>query len=191
MTSGYVWPVGHTIPSASDWHNEALNLLKHKKCTWTEFLVFVPDIFESKEKVVIARTLTYKSMTKSTKALREKGQDKIRSATLQIESRLKNRRFGLIYMLALSAKDNKKINFKDIVNSLLEFPNLFVINKKDFSKVIQMELEQMSVTSGIVFNEDRGVLTPLVSCDMNYLKSDAPIELVDTLNGIYEKIKYE
>lgn len=191
MTAGYVWPVGHAIPSPLDWHNEALNLLKHKKWTWTEFFVFVSDVFESEKNIVIDRTLTYKSMTKSTKALREKGQDKIRSATLQIESKLKNRRFGLIYILALCAKNNKKINFKDLVNSLLEFPDFFVINKKNFSKVILMELEQMSVTSGIVFLEDQNILTPLVSCDIDYLKSDAPTELVDTLNNIYEKIKYE
>lgn len=191
MTAGYVWPVGHTMPSRSGWHNEALILLKHKKWTWTEFIVFVSDVFESENKIVIGRTLTYNSMTKSTKALREKGQDKIRSATLQIESKLKNRRFALIYILALCAKNTKRFKVKDLITSLLEFPDYFVINKKEFSKVILMELDQMSVTSGIVFVEDHGTIKPLVSCDIDYLKSDAATELVDTLNNIYQRIIYE
>jgi hypothetical protein len=150
----------------------------------------LPNIFEEDNRFSIDRTLTYKSMTKSTKALREKGQDKIRNATLQIESKLKNRRFGLIYILALCARDNQKVSFQDIVSSFLDFPELFVINKNNFSNVVRMELEQMSITSGVVFTEKHGILSPMTSCDIDYLKSDAPQELINILDKIYKKIKH-
>lgn len=188
ITAGYLWPSNEKVPSTSEWHIKSLELLKNKSWTWTEFLTFVPYIFNSNKKLKIERPLSYKWMTKSTKALREKGQDKIRGATLQIESKLKNRRFALVYMLALCAENNKELNFKVLIKELLKYPDFFVIDKDDFSRVMRAEIEQMSITSGMVFSEKSGLLTPLVLCDIEYLKKDTPKELLDILNLISQKI---
>ena len=189
ITAGYLWPSNEKIPSDdSNWQNEALVLLKNKKWTWNKFIINKPDLFKSSEKIKIQRTLTYKSMTKNTKALREKGQDRIRNATLHIESKLKNRRFALLYILALCANDNKKLNLKNLLKELLKYPDMFVINRHDFVRVMISELEQMSITSGIVFSKIEDNLIPMVSCNLNYLKCDAPEDLVDLLNKIYKNI---
>src|SRR5690606_15475953 len=110
-------------------------------------------------------------MTKSTKALREKGQDKIRNATLQIESKLKNRRFALVYLLALLGKDNKIGSFDKLITELSEHPDLFVVNQSDFREIMELELKQISITSGLVFVQNKSdELIPLVSCDFSNLE---------------------
>jgi hypothetical protein len=187
MTAGYLWPVNEPVPS-ENWHNEALKLLKNKKWTWSEFYTFLPDIFDVTKKVNISRPLSYKWMTKSTKALREKGQGSIRGATLQIESKLKNRRLAVVYLLALASKDNRTIVFKKLIDQLGLYPDLFIINKSDFSRVMREELNQMSVTSGVVFNEDSQGITPLVTCSIQNLIYSAPEELINTLNHVYENL---
>jgi hypothetical protein len=187
MTAGYLWPVNETIPT-DNWHNEALKLLKNKKWTWSEFYTFLPNIFDVTKKVNISRPLSYKWMTKSTKALREKGQGSIRGATLQIESKLRNRRLAVVYLLALASKDDRKINFKDLIDQLVLYPDLFVINKSDFPRVMREELDQMSVTSGVVFKEDQQGIMPLVTCSIQNLIYSAPEELINTLNHVYENL---
>ena len=190
ITAGYLWPVGIEIPKNNDWQNQALNLIKNKTWPWTKFNLFIPqNIFSPENKLHISRPLSYKWMTKSTKALREKGQDKIRNATLQIESKVKNRRFALLYILALLAKDGKVGSYKKLISELLKYPDLFVINNSGFSKIMELELKQMSITSGLVFLQNKlDELTPLVSCDISILEYGAPQELLSVLRSIYKKI---
>jgi hypothetical protein len=112
----------------------------------------------------------------------------IRGATLQIESKLRNRRLAVVYLLALASKDDRKINFKDLIDQLVLYPDLFVINKSDFPRVMREELDQMSVTSGVVFKEDQQGIMPLVTCSIQNLIYSAPEELINTLNHVYENL---
>jgi hypothetical protein len=191
MTAGYLWPVDIDVPKKEDWHNEALSLLKNKTWTWTKFHNFIPnDLFSIGNVLHISRPLGYKWMTKSTKALREKGQDKIRNATMQIESKLKNRRFALVYFLALLGKNNKIGSFNKLITELLEYPDIFVVNQKDFREVMELELKQISITSGLVFVQNKSdELVPLVSCNFSNLEYGAPKELILLLESIYKKIQ--
>lgn len=189
ITAGYLWPVGINLPK-DDWHKEALSLLKSKKWTWTKFRILIPkNLFSINREIIVSHPLSYKWMTKSTKALRERGQGVIRNTTLQIESKVKNRRFAIIYSLSISSSKNKNIIFSKLIAELKKFPDEFVIDTDDFERVMRLELGQMSLTSGMIFAENRpDELVPLVKLNMVNLEFGAPEDLIYLLQSINKNI---
>lgn len=190
ITVGYLWPVGIDIPK-DDWHKEALVLLKSKKWTWTKFHVLIPkNLFSIDQKILISHPLSYKWMTKSTKALRERGQGVIRNTTLQIESKVKNRRFAIIYTLAVTSDNHKNVVFSRLISELKKYPDKFVIDANDFERVMRLELAQMSLTSGMIFAENQpDELVPLVKLNRINLEYGASEELIQLLHSINKNIQ--
>lgn len=137
-------------------------------------------IFHNEFKV--KKPLEYKNFTKNTGALRENGQKASREATLKFENVIRNRRLALVYLLNIAYMKKKSINITKLINFLKVKPELFVINKEDFFKVMEIETS-FAYVCGIPFNIKKGnSLRPLVSVNNKILCKDAPVEVIDYLN---------
>ena len=123
-------------------------------------------------------------MTKSTKALRERGQKTIRESSLDLEEKIKNRRFAIVFSLALAADEKKRINYPSLLNKLLEHTDLFVISEEDFSRVMDIESD-IAVLAGIPFSRKYDVLTPLTRLDYQALMEGAPEKVISTTKEAY------
>lgn len=186
ITAGYCLPEGYSIPKVDEWHVKTLGLITEKKWLWRKFQFFIDDdLFNGN--LIVKNPLNYNSMTKSTKALRERGQAEVRSVSLEMEKIVKNRRFAIVYALAYCAENNKKLNFNKLLEYLSDYPDIFVVNKLDFIKTMQIE-KDITIIAGIPFNATNdNILEPLTKINMNNLKQNADPDLLEILNKVIPK----
>jgi len=186
-TSGFLLPESIKEPSNTNvWHAEMLPYTESKKWTINKFNIRVPKMLFSK-KLFVKNPLSYNAMTKSTKALRERNQEEERIITLKYEPIITNRRFALVYGLAKKSEKNQTLNFSGYLKELSKYPELFVVNQKDFERAMEIELSICSVC-GIPFTRDKFDLTPLTLLDIKELSSGAPLSLIKILDQIIMKI---
>lgn len=186
ITGGFLLPEGTTkLKDKKKCHVEMLPYIKKKKWTINNFKVIQNDIF--KNKILVERPLSYNAMTKSTKALRERNQEDVRSLTLKFEPIIKNRRFAIIYSLAKKSEKNGNLNYRKLIQELIKYPELFVVDKKAFDKVMDRELKIANV-AGIPFERKGDLLIPMTNLNIIHLKLGAPNPLIKTLDQILEKI---
>lgn len=187
VTGGFSIPVGMPVPAdRKKWHVEMLPYIKSKKWTKNKFNILIGKNF-FKNKIVVSNPLSYLTMTKSTKALRERHQDDVRNLSLKYENIIKNRRFAIVYLLAKCSEKNKKLNFLETINQLRKFPKLFVINTTEFDKIMYVELD-IAPVSGVPYDSDGEVLYPLTYVDMDTLCNGAPTPLIQILDDIYPQV---
>lgn len=187
ITGGFIFPEGFpAIKNKEKCHVELLPYIKSTKWNVNKFKVLVKQDFFAK-KLYINNPLTYNSMTKSTKALRERHQDDVRNLTLKFEGIVKNRRFAIVYLLAKSAQENKKLNINKIATALKKYPDLFIVNPKNWENVLSTEFA-IAPLSGIPFNFKNDYAEPLTLLNMDELTKDAPTTLTNILNQIYGEI---
>ncbi len=187
ITTGFSLPFGFPIPKNQElWHVETLSEIAKKLWTWSKFKMFIPgDLFDGSFEV--SRPLSYKQMTKSTRALRERGQSLVRLASMKAEEKVKNRRFAIVYALADASSKGKIINFDNFLDKLLQYPNLFIVDAKEFKTVMNKE-KDIAIISGIPFSENNGVIKPLTKIKTSILAEDAPDNLLTTLNKILSEL---
>lgn len=182
VTTGFLLPLDHKTPSNKDlWHVDTLDIIKQKHWAWNKLRVFISDDFFN-TKHYVTHPLSYTYMTKSTKALRERGQEEIRGLSLSVEKKVKNRRFAIVFALGEASERDKRLDFNILVNRLSK-ENLFVIDKSDFIDVMQID-KDIAITSGIPFIEEKGALKPLTKINMDELKIGAPDEVITSLTKI-------
>ena len=183
ITTGFALPLGHKIPkNKALWHVETLDVIKEKRWSWDKIKVYVNnDLFNGKH--YVEKPLSYTYMTKSTKALRERGQELIRSSSLSVETKVKNRRFAIVYALGTAAENGKRLNFRTFITDLGKFPDLFVIDRSNFDNVMETE-KDIAITSGIPFIEENDVLKPLTKINLSELKTGAPDNVVSAVTNI-------
>lgn len=188
VTTGFAFPTELSVPDKlSGWHVEALEEIKKKHWGWNKMRVFIPeDLFKSKH--LVDRPLSYRWMTKSTKALRERGQESIRNSSLNEESKVKNRRFALVLALAIAADDNRKIDFSKLIHGLSKRPELFVVQNNDFERVMHIETD-IAIVAGIPFSKEGEIFTPLTRLNKQSLTDGAPEEVIEAVRNIYEESK--
>ena len=138
-------------------------------------------------KPYVDRPLGYNAMTKSTKALRERNQEEQRGVTLELEGIIKNRRFAISYLLALASEQDSGLHFDKLVTELASHEPFFVIDKQNFAKVMQSELE-IAFATGIPFHEENRVLFPLTRLNLGELTSGAPGEIIKILQNVSTNI---
>ena len=186
-TAGFVIPEGIDEPKNSDkWHVEVLDYIRLKKWNENTFRILLPrDFF--KEKITIKQPLYYNAMTKSTKALRERNQEAERLMTLKLEPIINNRRFAIVYCLAVKSNSNQNLDIKKLVKALQKYPEIFVINKSEFDEVLEKELDIAKI-SGMPFERDGNILVPLTKVDLNTLTRGVPEPLIKTLSSITKEI---
>jgi len=188
MTVGYIWPVDEKLPTDLNfWHVEALRLIKEKAWPWNKFQLLISPDFFINEIINVNHPLSYKWMTKSTKALRERGQATIRTATLKMEERVKNRRFAIVYSIALAASYGYKLNFDLLIKEMRKYPDIFIINDNSFDRVIVSEL-RTAVISGAIFSNDKKYITPLTKCDLEHISIGAPEKVLTIMKNITPKV---
>jgi hypothetical protein len=188
MTAGFIWPASEPLPK-DKWHTAALELLKAKHWPWSKFRVMAPDdLFTREKKLRVTHPLSYRWMTKNTRALRERGQAAIRSATMSIETKIKNRRFAIVYALAVASDSQKALDLSLLIEHLKRYPELFVIDDADFARVMNSEIG-IATSAGMVFSVS-GInrLHPLVLCDVENLSGGAPDQLLSFLSKIVPDI---
>jgi hypothetical protein len=131
---------------------------------------------------ITRRPLDYKNLTKNIGALRENNQKQIRELTMLLEPKIQNRRFAVLYLLAKAFVSKKNISLKSIVDFMLQFEELFVIEKQSFFDVMCEEIK-IAFISGIPFKLlSNDSLKPLTGLNLLELKSNAPQELINTLD---------
>lgn len=187
VTAGFLMPLEMQSPKdASAWHVNMLPFIKNKKWMAHSYKVFIDDnVLDNKP--YVERPLSYNAMTKSTKALRERNQEEQRSATLELEKTIKNRRFAICYLLALAAEEDCGIDFDSMVNELALNDSSFVIDKHNFVGVMRSELD-IAFTTGIPFNEQNRILFPLTRLNMDELSLGAPKGIIESLQSISKKV---
>ncbi len=188
ISTGFALPINHGVPKDRlNWHVDTLDEITNKHWGWSKMKMFIDsDLFDGSR--FIERPLSYRWMTKSTKALRERGQQNIRNVSLQEENKVKNRRYAIVYCLALSAINSTVVNYTEFIDQLLKYPDLFVVNKEDFQRVMQIE-KDIAIVSGIPFVDKDNILKPLTKINVEYLTKDAPHEVTKTVETIYSKIR--
>lgn len=126
--------------------------------------------------------LDYNNLTKNIGALRENGISLSRKVSMRFDNIIKNRRFAIIYLLNKTYEKNKKISLNQLINFLLDKEDLFVIQRNSFVNVIESELE-IAFLSGIPYVIETGVIIkPLIGINVNILKENAPVELIEYLD---------
>ena len=93
----------------------------------------------------------------------------------------------MVYGLAKKSEKNQTLNFSGYLKELSKYPELFVVNQKDFERAMEIELGICSVC-GIPFTRDKFDLTPLTLLDIKELSSGAPLYLIKILDQIIMKI---
>ena len=183
VSTGFAIPDGHKVPTTSKlWHVSTKDFVEEPKWLGDMYTFFIPaDLFNGKYRV--ERPLNFNWMTKSTRSLREKGQDEIRQNSLKFERIIKNRRFAITYVLANKAETNKTLNLRSFIKSLERYPRLFVINNNHFQKVIETELK-IAVVCGIPYEYKNGNLKPLTKLNLEVLCKGADPELLEVLDKI-------
>ena len=187
MTAGFLWPKGVPYPKNKKlWHSGVLPVLQGK-WSWTSFDLLVPLTFLKDTTITVTRPLDYGAMTKSTKALRERGQAGIRSATIGVESLVKNRRFAIVYVLASASVLGQSVSIAALIAQLGKYPKLFVVEKKDFRHVLLQELP-IAHTAGVPYFQQGDCLTPLVVCSPDAVSKGAPTEVVTAIKGMLSSV---
>lgn len=187
ISTGFALPANYDIPAnISKWHVDTLKEISSKHWGWNKMKMFIDGgLFNGSH--FVERPLSYRWMTKSTKALRERGQQNIRNISLQEENKVKNRRYAIVYCLALCSRDNLRLNYDKFLDQLLKYPNLFVVSNDEFKSVMQIE-KDIAVVSGIPFIEKGNILKPLTKISIENLTKDAPPEVTEVIDIIYSKI---
>lgn len=186
VSTGFAIPKNMQKPSDENvWHIHTRDYVEQEKWHSSAYTFFIPNnLFNGKH--FVNRPLNYTWMTKSTKALRERGQDLIRKASLEYESTIKNRRFAIVYSLAYAAHMDKRISFIKLLSFLKNEKTLFVINPSDFENVMINE-SKIAAVCGIPFFAETNILKPLTKINMDILKEGAPVELIQKLEYISPK----
>lgn len=187
ITGGFAIPEDFEPPEKNNqWHVEMLPYIKGKKWLKKSKVQIDKNFFDTKK--FVDNPLNYLSMTKSTKALRERNQDTIRTQSLKFEEIIKNRRFAIVYLLALASDNNKNINFSKSINEMMKYPDLFIIDEKVFDKIMYIEAD-IAPVSGIPFTDKNGIYSPLTKININELKKGAPDSLIKTIDEIYKRVE--
>jgi hypothetical protein len=188
ISTGFATPSNYDVPNdASMWHVYTRDFVEKEKWLASKYKFFIPkNLFDGDH--YVERPLNYSWLTKSIRALRERGQESIRKFSLIYESRVKNRRFAIAYVLAKCAEEKIPLDFKQFTAFLKEDPEYFVIGETKFEQIMAME-SKIAILCGIPFDYNRGIMTPLTRINVKELSQGAPSEVVKKLNDIYNQLK--
>lgn len=188
ISTGFSIPVSLPVPNKlSTWHVDTLDEISKKHWGWNKLKMFVPDdLFKTSH--LVEQPLSYRWMTKSTKALRERGQESIRNISLKEETKVKNRRFAIVLSLALAADNQNKMSYPKFISELKKYPELFVVEHNDFERVMQIEMD-IAIVAGIPFVRDGEFLMPLTRLKKEILIEDAPKDVIEKVIQIFDKCR--
>lgn len=185
VTTGYLIPkILSPIADLSKTHTETLSYIKQKTLGSQDYELRLPNgLFNGT--LFVDRPLSYHTMTKSTKALRERGQKVSRTVTMQLEGKIKNRRFAVVHALGVASQTRKKLDFQELVKKLQSYPTLFVLDKAQFTRTMIIETRIASI-AGIPFKRQKRALLPLTRINLDVAKIGAPENVLSCLEKIIQ-----
>lgn len=168
-------------------HLKTLPLIEQKKWLWREFdLLYNFDLFKDLE---VLNPLGFDSMTKSTKALRERGQSLIREGSLKYEKIVKQRRFAIVYVLSKLSMVGRGLDFEKLVDRMIDFKELFIIenNISEFRKIMEEEIN-IALVAGIPVEKIGNLYFPKTKINPKTLIININTEFVSALEDIFAKL---
>lgn len=177
---GYIKPI-HFTPSDSPYPHIAYRDYINSEHRMGQ----VYEIVEFPNTDMTDRPLNYNNLTKMNFCLRENGQSDVREATMYYETKIKNRRFAILFLLNLAFQNNTSVAFNDIIDVLKGDKSLFVISEENMEETISTEIE-IAFMAGIPFirrfMNGKLYLQPTKGLNLKELESGAPQEVINFLN---------
>ena len=131
------------------------------------------------------RPLNYDNLTKMNFCLRENGQSVVREATMFFETKIKNRRFAILFLLNLAFQNKTAVALSDIIDVLKEDKGKFVVSEEDLEETISSELE-IAFMAGIPYirryMNGKLYLQPTKGLNLDELEVGAPQDVINFLN---------
>ena len=142
------------------------------------------EILEHPTMEITNRPLSYDNLTKKNFCLRENGQAIVRDATRFYETKIKNRRFAILYLLNLAYENQTAIALDDIIKVLLSDKSKFIVSEDNLKDTISLEIE-IAFMAGIPYvvknMKEKIYLQPMKGLNISELKVGAPEDVVKVL----------
>ena len=182
-TAGFIYPIpllgdlntNNPHISSSDYIlQSSRNLRKYK-------VLEIPNKLFSGE-FITEKPFDYKNLTKNVGALRENNQQSIRELTMQVEPKIQNRRFAVLYILNKAFNQKASVSLNTLVSFMLDYEAYFVIEKERMYHTMCEEIN-IAIISGLLFEiKGSDIIHPLTGVNINELSLNAPNELVNILD---------
>ena len=185
-TAGFVCPSQILIninPKQSHIDSLSYILQKNRNLSVYSVLELPAELFSGK--FITSKPLDYKNLTKNTGALRENNQQIIREMTLNVEHKIRNRRFSILYALNNAFANSTCLKINRLIAFLKKFPDEFIVDKSTFDDIIYSEIK-IGFMSGIPFsiiNDD--CLKPLTGLNLTELSIGAPEKILNIMKTYY------
>ena len=178
---GYIKPV-HFKPTGSPYPHIAYRDYINSEHRMGQ----VYEIVEFPNTEITDRPLNYDNLTKMNFCLRENGQSVVREATMYYETKIKNRRFAILFFLNLAFQNETAVALCDIINVLKEDKDKFVVSEDDLEETISTEIE-IAFMAGIPYVErymnGKLYLQPTKGLNLKELEVGAPQDVINFLNN--------
>lgn len=176
-TAGFFRPIEIPEYSSSNSHlgsqeyilSDSRNLRKYQ-------VIELPEVNDSS--FLVNRTLDYSQLAKNSKALRENNQSNIREATMLFDSKIKNRRFAILYLIST----NDSISFKRIIDFMLKRTDLYVVDPTDLERVIAIEFD-ITNSAGLLCSVARDTIKKSNAINLAELECNAPSNVLHDLKS--------
>ncbi|MBO4826341.1 MAG: hypothetical protein J5506_03760 [Prevotella sp.] len=177
---GYIKPV-HFVPSNSPYPHIAYRDYINSEHRMGQ----VYEIIEFPNTEITDKPLNYDNLTKMNFCLRENGQSAVREATRYYETKIKNRRFAILFLLNLAFHNHTALALNDIIEVLKANKNMFVVSEEFLEETVSTEIE-IAFMAGIPYvirnMNGKCYLQPTKGINMNELQSGAPQDVINFLN---------
>ena len=177
---GYIKPV-HFKPSSSPYPHIAYRDYINSEHRMGQLY----EIIEFPNTEITDRPLNYDNLTKMNFCLRENGQSIVREATMYYETKIKNRRFAILFLLNLAFQNNTAVALNDIIDVLKEDKHKFVVSEENLEETMQSEIE-IAFMAGIPYvaryMNGKLYLQPTKGINLEELEVGAPRDVIDFLN---------
>jgi hypothetical protein len=184
-TGGFIRPKNLPTLCASEYAHIKYRDFLNRSNRDDRCYVLVEDFIFAKE-FITQKPLDYNNLTKLTAALRENNKAQIRDATMRYETKINNRRFAIIYFLNEAFKNKDLVSFDKLLAFFHYHEDFFVISDQDLSGIIRDDIEICNMV-GLPFeliNKNGSIfLKPLAGINFDELSSNAPQNLLETLNS--------
>lgn len=177
---GFIRPVNFTPSNSPFPHIAYRNYINQEHRTEQIY-----EIIEFPNTEITDRPLNYDNLTKMNFCLRENGQSIVRDATRYYETKIKNRRFAILFLLNLAFENHTALALSDIIETLLGDKDMFVVSEEDLEETISTEIE-IAFMAGIPYVQiemnGKWYLQPTKGLNMKELETGAPQNVINYLN---------
>lgn len=163
-----------------EYYRDYINSSVHNASSY--YLLKTPTFYYC-DSFYVRRPLSFANQTKLIGALRERGMNTVREATMACQERLKNRRFAIVYLLNEAKKQNKGISVSALMEFMLENASHFVISTSNFERVLYQDLDIANMTGIPFIMDETRTMYPLTLVDDNELEEGVPMTIIELLRS--------